>query len=216
MAHHENRRYGGPDQGRRQQQYGDSEPGRGGSYRGGSDWHGGGYEGGRPGPSGRDSDYGSGGSQGGHFRPGSQDWNRPPQERFSGGSDYRSQYDLGGQRGGQGYGDRDWHGGPQGDYGDSFRGPQRFGQGGQPSWRDPQYDQHDQQQGFDPDYHQWRGEQMRKLDDDYRSWREDRYKKFSDEFSSWRKSRPQGGPGTEGDSTGSNNAQIVAGKSGSK
>ncbi|MES2960195.1 MAG: hypothetical protein V4792_18555, partial [Pseudomonadota bacterium] len=35
-------------------------------------------------------------------------------------------------------------------------------------------------QQFDPDYHQWRREQMQALDEDYRNWREDRYKKFSD------------------------------------
>jgi hypothetical protein len=46
-------------------------------------------------------------------------------------------------------------------------------------------------QQFDPDYHQWRSEQMRNLDDDYREWRQDRYKKFSDEFTQWRKNRPQ-------------------------
>ena len=46
-----------------------------------------------------------------------------------------------------------------------------------------------QRQYFDPDYYQWRNEQMSALDDDYRNWRQDRYKKFSDEFSTWRNSR---------------------------
>ncbi|MES2207588.1 MAG: hypothetical protein V4525_12460 [Pseudomonadota bacterium] len=42
---------------------------------------------------------------------------------------------------------------------------------------------------FDPDYHQWREEQVRKLDSDYHSWREERYKKFADEFNEWRETR---------------------------
>lgn len=45
------------------------------------------------------------------------------------------------------------------------------------------------EQQFDPDYQQWRSEQMRNLDDDYRNWRRDRYKKFSEEFTTWRNSR---------------------------
>lgn len=44
---------------------------------------------------------------------------------------------------------------------------------------------------FDPDYDQWRREQLRALDDDYNQWRQDRFKKFSEEFSSWRSSRGQ-------------------------
>ena len=39
---------------------------------------------------------------------------------------------------------------------------------------------------FDPDYLQWRNEQMRKLDDDYLQWRKERYSKFSAEFNEWR------------------------------
>lgn len=50
---------------------------------------------------------------------------------------------------------------------------------------------------FDPDYHQWRTEQLRSLDNDYHSWRQDRYKKFSDEFNSWRNSRQQQTSGGE-------------------
>ncbi len=46
---------------------------------------------------------------------------------------------------------------------------------------------------FDPDYHQWRDEQMRAFDDDYRSWRKDRFKKFSDEFSEWRNQNADSG-----------------------
>ena len=43
---------------------------------------------------------------------------------------------------------------------------------------------------FDPDYAQWRREQMRALDKDYRDWRRSRYEKFADEFNAWRQNRP--------------------------
>lgn len=42
---------------------------------------------------------------------------------------------------------------------------------------------------FEPEYHRWREEQMRRLDDEYRDWRKDRYKKFAEEFDAWRSSR---------------------------
>jgi len=54
---------------------------------------------------------------------------------------------------------------------------------------------HDDQ--FDPDYHQWRSEQIRALDEDYRSWRQDRYKKFSDEFDQWRSGRSRNAASTD-------------------
>lgn len=41
----------------------------------------------------------------------------------------------------------------------------------------------------DPDYHQWRSEQIRGLDNDYKAWRDERYSKFSSEFGEWRKGR---------------------------
>ena len=64
---------------------------------------------------------------------------------------------------------------------------------------------------FDPDYRQWREEQMRSLDRDYHDWRAERYKKFSDEFGQWRGSRSAGagnsssggsGAGTSGGTSG--------------
>jgi hypothetical protein len=60
---------------------------------------------------------------------------------------------------------------------------------------------------FDPDYRQWREQQMRELDRDYELWRQERYKKFSEEFNQWRESRrrPSGqsaGSDTPGGSTG--------------
>jgi len=66
-----------------------------------------------------------------------------------------------------------------------------------------------QQQHHDPDYQQWREQQLRNLDEDYQSWRGERYKKFSDEFDSWRKNR-QGAeqkndlPGSTGSNTSNN------------
>ncbi|MFZ6734584.1 hypothetical protein ACO0LG_21820 [Undibacterium sp. Ji42W] len=49
---------------------------------------------------------------------------------------------------------------------------------------------HSQQGGhFDPDYHQWRNQQIEALDSDYNDWRKERYQKFSTEFDTWRSSR---------------------------
>lgn len=42
----------------------------------------------------------------------------------------------------------------------------------------------------DPDYQQWREEQVGPLDDDYDTWRKERYQKFSDDFSQSRPCRP--------------------------
>jgi len=43
---------------------------------------------------------------------------------------------------------------------------------------------------FDPDYHQWRNEQIKNLDSDYDDWRRERYQKFSTDFNDWRSKRP--------------------------
>jgi hypothetical protein len=53
------------------------------------------------------------------------------------------------------------------------------------------YDMDDRQ--FDPDYRQWREQQMREFDRDYEQWRQERYKKFSEEFDQWRAARRTGG-----------------------
>lgn len=42
---------------------------------------------------------------------------------------------------------------------------------------------------LDPDYQQWRNEQMRAFDEDYRKWRQERFRRFSDDFTNWRKAR---------------------------
>jgi hypothetical protein len=105
--------------------------------------------------------------------------------------------------------------GPRGYGGYGNYGRQQFGQyGGQSGYQgrgDVDWDAGDwqggrsQQSQFDPDYSQWRSEQLRKFDDDYQNWRQERYGKFSDEFSEWRKNRQS--------TTGSNNEN--AGTSGS-
>ncbi len=49
---------------------------------------------------------------------------------------------------------------------------------------------HDHARHVDPDYHQWRQEQIRNLDSDYNEWRRERYDKFSNDFNTWRSNRP--------------------------
>ena len=111
----------------------------------------------------------------------SDDYRRPPPRAAQPypPSPYRQPDYRGGERPAGGYGS---YGSTDGAYGDVQR-------------HNPQQGQ--QHGHFDPDYHQWRTEQMNKLDEDYRSWRSDRYKKFSDEFKSWRSARQ-----TEADGTG--------------
>ena len=61
------------------------------------------------------------------------------------------------------------------------------------------------QDDFDPDYHQWRRDQIDALDKDYREFRQERYKKFSDEFATWRSNRsgqPSNDAVTKGTSSG--------------
>lgn len=78
-------------------------------------------------------------------------------------------------------------------HGDSRQDDRHPGFSGE-AWadRDWQHD-HPQQDArhHDPDYHQWRTEQMRRLDEDYRLWRQDRYKKFTEDFDTWRSQRDQ-------------------------
>jgi hypothetical protein len=42
---------------------------------------------------------------------------------------------------------------------------------------------------FDPEYHRWRAEQVRRMDLDYETWRQERYDKFCEEFDRWRAER---------------------------
>lgn len=104
---------------------------------------------------------------------------------------YGSSY-SGGALHGSGYGT--YGGGSQyGSYGIE-RGDDRYGrQGyGQSGWQ--QDHERGQQHRFDPDYQQWREEQIRNLDDDYRTYRQERYRKFSEEFDAWRKKRESMSP----------------------
>lgn len=81
-----------------------------------------------------------------------------------------------------------WHGRDDGRYGERYAG----NLGG---WSpDPAGEHHGHGKHFDPDYHQWRSEQIRKLDSDYDDWRRERYTKFSDDFNNWRNTRSTGGP----------------------
>ena len=42
---------------------------------------------------------------------------------------------------------------------------------------------------FEPDYLQWRQQQMRELDRDYVAWRATRHRPFGEEFDEWRRGR---------------------------
>lgn len=43
----------------------------------------------------------------------------------------------------------------------------------------------------DPDYHQWRSEQIRNLDREYEEYRRERYRRFASDFETWRNNRRQ-------------------------
>jgi hypothetical protein len=157
--------------------------GRGGRGEPGDD-HAGGpmYRGGRG-----DDDRGSWNTsgRGAAWQPGSRRAQYGETEYGGYGPRYGSGY-SGGTVHGSGYGT--YGGGSQsGNYGVE-RGDDRYGrQGyGQSGW---QQDHEGGQHRFDPDYQQWREEQIRNLDEDYRTYRQERYKKFSAEFDSWRKNR---------------------------
>ncbi len=117
-------------------------------------------------------------------------------------------YGAGG-RGGQGYFEGGWPSEGQGRFRDARRAHGEQGQYGLRSdagSKDPyQYgggaqEVHERTRQFDPDYYQWRNEQLSALDDDYQAWRGERYKKFADEFNQWRSGRAS--PGEEGKSRG--------------
>ncbi|MFZ6643832.1 hypothetical protein ACO0LL_29175 [Undibacterium sp. TC4M20W] len=68
------------------------------------------------------------------------------------------------------------------------------------------------QQGghFDPDYHQWRNQQIEALDNDYDDWRKERYQKFSTEFDTWRSSRSANAGKNTQEKNGQNTAVSAA------
>ena len=125
----------------------------------------------------RYSQYGMRDSERRYDQDSRDQYDRDRHGRFSGGFDQ--------ERRGVGYQ------GGYGGYGHGYGGDQG---------NDAQRDQ------FDPDYSQWRRDQVRALDDDYQQWRQDRFKKFSDEFSTWRSSRSQ-------QTSGKNEAGSTPGKS---
>ena len=62
----------------------------------------------------------------------------------------------------------------------------------------------------DPDYHQWRREQLDKLDRDYEEWRQHRYQRFADDFDTWRASRGNTGE-TSGQQAGASGQDVQNG-----
>jgi hypothetical protein len=159
--------------------------------------------------SGQSRGYGGGGYGGGSTGGGTGGYGRGPgrndefayaNDRESYGGTGRSEYsnDIGRDQG-QGYG-RDQGRDSNSTYGRSYGGSYGgSGQLGRVSGFDRSNESRggygrEQQPHRDPDYHQWREEQIRNLDNDYDTWRQERYSKFSEEFSTWRKNRQGLGP----------------------
>lgn len=92
---------------------------------------------------------------------------------------------------------REMHGQPHPGYYDPVYGNVGVNWNGPGYLHNPDQFQHAPSHGHahhgDPDYHQWREEQIRKLDSDYHQWRQERYQKFSEDFNTWRATRPSHG-----------------------
>lgn len=136
---------------------------------------------------------------------------------YGGGSGYgdqgygRSRQDQGYSRHSQQGG---WGGHERSDFGRDTQGWDRGAGGSNYGNSDQQYVRQGRtSEPFDPDYHQWRQEQVDALDEDYRNWRNDRYKKFSDEFNKWRTERDaQRGSDKSGGSGSASGQQGTTGK----
>lgn len=143
---------------------------------------------------------------GGGYRNDGREMDLSYPQRF--GSGHRDEYPDQ-ERGNYGYARRGYGRGGGAGYGSddaSMRGTADYSRSRQPH---PQ----GQQGHHDPDYQQWREEQMRMLDDDYQSWRQERYQKFSDDFNSWRSSRTSqasSGKGPTGNTTGPGSSASAA------
>lgn len=171
---------GGADRGGWGSPQGNAWRGAGADYapRGGSEF---GSSSGYGGYGGENHGYGRGGTP--DYRQGSPNsWGRGEWAGEFGdaaAADYAGSQDgARGSRGQGGFG----YGAGQGSYG----GPGQWGRGeygGEYGRGQPQHD---------PDYLQWREEQIRKLDSEYQSWREERYRRFSEDFNSWRAARSGG------------------------
>ena len=92
--------------------------------------------------------------------------------------------------GGYGYG--------EGEYAPGFHGQPGRAQG-------QGFDQ-DNDNEFEPDYREWRRQQISALDDDYRAYRSERQQKFSDDFETYRKNKTKSA-GSTGSSASSNSAK---------
>ena len=139
-------------------------------------------------------------------------------------------------RGPRGYGHSQSYGGPLGYMDETQRGSRNWQQhadrfqrassqsgynpGGYTSPSRGGYDQGGYEGNFgsggmhhDPDYQQWRTEQIRGLDNDYKAWRDERYTNFSNEFGEWRKGRKdkQSDSGSSAGSRSSSDADSSSG-----
>lgn len=101
-------------------------------------------------------------------------------ERFQGGSGYRADARQAAPHDGMDNDYRDYQELERASYAWGSEGRAGSSQHGAPPGRATHHD---------PDYHQWREEQMRLLDEDYRAWRKERYQKFSEDFNAWRAAR---------------------------
>ena len=94
-------------------------------------------------------------------------------------------------------------------YGNAQQDPSsHYGQGGQQG-------QGSHSGHHDPDYHQWRSEQLRNLDRDYDDWRNERYGKFAEEFNNWRSQRASQGGSSGSQHGASSNSSSTSSGSGS-
>jgi hypothetical protein len=68
----------------------------------------------------------------------------------------------------------------------------------------------------DPDYQQWRNEQLERFDDDFEAFRRERYGKFADEFNTWRSNRAnqQASGGKAGTGTSDSSSSPAGNRSG--
>ncbi len=196
-----NRQHGGDyeGRGRSEDQSRDRYPdrwGRHGRPQGSGSEYGDAYGTERFGP--RSSGYGgydgdqAGFDQGGYGRGGGYGVGRFPEDSARYGRQQQPSNYGGGRQGG--YNDRfiDDYGSRQ--RGEQYgRGEDRYSQGfyGDASrfGRGMQQGERESRSHHDPDYQQWRTEQLRSLDNDYEAWRGERYKKFSEDFNTWRSSR---------------------------
>lgn len=185
----------------------------------------------------RDSGGGYRGQQGGY--DGAQGYGNPPGGHGqAGGRDYGAMAGHSGAGGIGRFGDwRDSHGGSArpgdwgaspsaaaadwGHYGEAARHSRESaeaawpgaGPGSNPgTGGDATFGQHQQ---HDPDYHQWRDEQLRGMDEEYEAWRQERYRRFSDEFGEWRRKRESGASsGASGSNSGTSATSIGGGTGG--